>query len=230
MQNPQADLQAQDRCHRIGQTRPVLILRLITASTIDERIVERAATKRKLEKLIIQSGKFKASKQSDRSLDKVVDSDELVTLLSQRDHERIHRTNTGHGKEIAWLEKFSEIHLDIIYLYIRCSSLFFRIVICLVHFHVFLWLKWKVLVYVIFSTFLFFPLMYIYLYISHFSVYKGRAKSITRQKWPDAEKGRKGGTWTRPNWCLQSYSCWTGWITSEWVLEVKKKRSSSLSW
>ncbi|XP_069990366.1 lymphocyte-specific helicase [Penaeus vannamei] len=94
--NPQADLQAQDRCHRIGQTRPVLILRLITASTIDERIVERAATKRKLEKLIIQSGKFKASKQSDRSLDKVVDSDELVTLLSQRDHQRIHRTNTGH--------------------------------------------------------------------------------------------------------------------------------------
>lgn len=106
MQNPQADLQAQDRCHRIGQTRPVLILRLITASTIDERIVERAATKRKLEKLIIQSGKFKASKQSDRFLDKVMDPNELVTLLGQRDHERIHRTNTGHGKEIAWLEKF----------------------------------------------------------------------------------------------------------------------------
>lgn len=37
-------------------------------------------------------------------------------------------------------------------------------------------------IFVIFSTFLFFPLMYIYLYISHFSVYKGRAKSVTRQK------------------------------------------------
>ncbi|XP_047489909.1 lymphocyte-specific helicase-like isoform X1 [Penaeus chinensis] len=94
--NPQADLQAQDRCHRIGQTKPVLILRLITASTIDERIVERAATKRKLEKLIIQSGKFQASKQKDRFLDKVMDPNDLVTLLNQRDHERIHRTNTGN--------------------------------------------------------------------------------------------------------------------------------------
>ena len=46
-------LQAQDRCHRIGQTRPVMIYRLVTANTIDQKIVERAAAKRKLEKMII---------------------------------------------------------------------------------------------------------------------------------------------------------------------------------
>ncbi|XP_045596634.1 lymphocyte-specific helicase [Procambarus clarkii] len=94
--NPQCDLQAQDRCHRIGQTSPVLVLRLVTASTIDERVVDRAATKRKLEKLIIQSGKFKSAKQSDRVFEKVMDEEELITLLKERDHERIHRTTTGN--------------------------------------------------------------------------------------------------------------------------------------
>jgi len=49
-------LQAQDRCHRIGQTRPVVVYRFVTAATIDEQIVERAAAKRKLEKLVIQKG------------------------------------------------------------------------------------------------------------------------------------------------------------------------------
>ncbi|KAG0721115.1 Lymphocyte-specific helicase [Chionoecetes opilio] len=68
--NPQCDLQAQDRCHRIGQNNPVLVLRLITASSIDERIVERAASKRKLEKLIIQSGKFQAASQRERDFKK----------------------------------------------------------------------------------------------------------------------------------------------------------------
>ena len=37
--NPQCDLQAQDRAHRIGQKSPVLVYRLITANTIDQRIV-----------------------------------------------------------------------------------------------------------------------------------------------------------------------------------------------
>lgn len=55
-QNPQADLQAQDRCHRIGQTRPVMVYRLVTANTIDQRVVERAASKRRLEKMVIHRG------------------------------------------------------------------------------------------------------------------------------------------------------------------------------
>ena len=55
-QNPQCDLQAQDRCHRIGQTKPVMIFRLVTANTIDQKIVERAAGKRKLEKMVIIKG------------------------------------------------------------------------------------------------------------------------------------------------------------------------------
>ena len=52
------DLQAQDRCHRIGQTKPVIVYRFVTANTIDQKIVERASTKRKLEKMIIHKGLY----------------------------------------------------------------------------------------------------------------------------------------------------------------------------
>ncbi|KAF8881674.1 SNF2 family N-terminal domain-containing protein [Gymnopilus junonius] len=51
--NPQMDAQAQDRAHRIGQTRPVLIFRLVSAHTVETKIMERATSKRKLEALVI---------------------------------------------------------------------------------------------------------------------------------------------------------------------------------
>lgn len=56
--NPQQDLQAQDRAHRIGQTKPVLVFRLISSNTIESHILARAASKRKLEQLVIGEGKF----------------------------------------------------------------------------------------------------------------------------------------------------------------------------
>ena len=52
------DLQAQDRAHRIGQKNPVLIYRLISAHTIETKILQRAGNKRKLEALVISQGKF----------------------------------------------------------------------------------------------------------------------------------------------------------------------------
>jgi hypothetical protein len=36
--NPQADIQAQDRVHRIGQTNTVLVLRLVTISPVEEHM------------------------------------------------------------------------------------------------------------------------------------------------------------------------------------------------
>lgn len=39
--NPQVDLQAMDRAHRIGQKKNVNVYRLITENTIEEKIVER---------------------------------------------------------------------------------------------------------------------------------------------------------------------------------------------
>lgn len=57
--NPQQDLQAIDRAHRIGQTRPVMIYRLATRDTVEQRLLERADAKRNLEKMVIEKGKFK---------------------------------------------------------------------------------------------------------------------------------------------------------------------------
>lgn len=59
--NPQMDLQAQDRAHRIGQTRPVLIFRLVSNHTVETKIMARAADKRKLEALVIAKGAFATS-------------------------------------------------------------------------------------------------------------------------------------------------------------------------
>ncbi|CAE6440315.1 unnamed protein product [Rhizoctonia solani] len=57
--NPQMDLQAQDRAHRIGQTRPVLIFRLICQHTIETKIMQSATNKRKLEAMVIAKDKFR---------------------------------------------------------------------------------------------------------------------------------------------------------------------------
>jgi len=51
--NPQMDLQAQDRCHRIGQTKAVRVYRLVTGNSIESRILERANCKKKLGNLVL---------------------------------------------------------------------------------------------------------------------------------------------------------------------------------
>ncbi|KAL3815904.1 hypothetical protein ACHAXA_005752 [Cyclostephanos tholiformis] len=57
--NPQADLQAQDRCHRLGQKKPVSVYRLVTENTVEEKIVERAQQKLKLDAMVVQQGRLK---------------------------------------------------------------------------------------------------------------------------------------------------------------------------
>eukprot|EP00903_Cladosiphon_okamuranus_P016661 g15364.t1 len=56
--NPQADLQAMDRAHRIGQKRPVSVYRLVTENTVEEKVVERAQQKLKLDAMIVQQGRL----------------------------------------------------------------------------------------------------------------------------------------------------------------------------
>jgi SNF2 family DNA or RNA helicase len=46
--NPAVEEQAADRAHRIGQTRPVLVHRLVAADTVEERVLALQATKRSL--------------------------------------------------------------------------------------------------------------------------------------------------------------------------------------
>lgn len=54
--NPQADLQAMDRAHRIGQKKQVHVYRFVTENAIEEKVIERAAQKLRLDQLVIQQG------------------------------------------------------------------------------------------------------------------------------------------------------------------------------
>lgn len=56
--NPHADLQAQDRAHRIGQTKAVLILRFITEKSVEEAMYQRAHFKLDIDQKVIQAGRF----------------------------------------------------------------------------------------------------------------------------------------------------------------------------
>uniref|UniRef100_A0A3B4U1U6 Snf2-related CREBBP activator protein n=1 Tax=Seriola dumerili TaxID=41447 RepID=A0A3B4U1U6_SERDU len=56
--NPTMDAQAQDRCHRIGQTRDVHIYRLISERTVEENILKKANQKRMLGDMAIEGGNF----------------------------------------------------------------------------------------------------------------------------------------------------------------------------
>ncbi|KAM9994213.1 hypothetical protein ACTFIZ_005515 [Dictyostelium cf. discoideum] len=56
--NPQMDLQAQDRAHRIGQTKPVTVYRFVTENSMEEKMVEKAEMKLQLDALVIQQGRL----------------------------------------------------------------------------------------------------------------------------------------------------------------------------
>ncbi|XP_045216418.2 chromodomain-helicase-DNA-binding protein 1-like isoform X4 [Mercenaria mercenaria] len=69
--NPQNDLQAQARAHRIGQKNQVSVYRLVTKNSVEEEIVERAKRKMVLDHLVIQrmdtTGRTVLNKENDLS-------------------------------------------------------------------------------------------------------------------------------------------------------------------
>ncbi len=70
--NPQMDLQAMDRAHRIGQKKQVRVFRFITENTVEEKIVERAEVKLRLDKLVIQQGKLVDNKTAQLNKDEIL--------------------------------------------------------------------------------------------------------------------------------------------------------------
>lgn len=55
--NPYNDKQAEDRCHRMGQSKPVTVYRFVSQGTIEEGMLEMNKEKLKLEKEITTDGK-----------------------------------------------------------------------------------------------------------------------------------------------------------------------------
>ncbi|KAL5116967.1 DNA-dependent ATPase fun30 [Pleosporales sp. CAS-2024a] len=50
--NPQDDIQAENRAHRVGQTRPVEVVRLVTQGTVEEQIYALGVSKLELDKMV----------------------------------------------------------------------------------------------------------------------------------------------------------------------------------
>ncbi|GMH25270.1 hypothetical protein Nepgr_027113 [Nepenthes gracilis] len=80
--NPQVDLQAMDRCHRIGQTKPVHVYRLATAQSVEGRMLRRAFRKLKLEHVVIVKGQFQ--QEQTKSSD-ILEEEDLLAFLRDED-------------------------------------------------------------------------------------------------------------------------------------------------
>jgi len=64
-----------DRAHRLGQTKPVTVYRLITRKTVEERIMARARQKATIQNLVIEGGNFEMSEEQ------IWSSNDLLDLL-----------------------------------------------------------------------------------------------------------------------------------------------------
>lgn len=76
--NPQADLQAMDRAHRIGQKKQVKVFRFVTDNSVEEKILERATQKLRLDQLVIQQNRVSAQKKKENKGDS---KDALLSMI-----------------------------------------------------------------------------------------------------------------------------------------------------
>ncbi|KAF4677207.1 choline dehydrogenase 7 [Perkinsus chesapeaki] len=102
--NPQNDLQAMARCHRIGQSKNVRIYRLITRNTYEERMFAVASRKLALEKAVMNGleGQSKKSKSGN-----LLSAQEMDKLLKEGAY-AVAEDNTEEEKKFC-AEDFDEI-------------------------------------------------------------------------------------------------------------------------
>lgn len=111
--NPQMDLQAMARAHRIGQTKPVTVYRFVAKETVEEEILERARNKRILEWLTIQ--RTVASEKKVKELDALTakanaavseptSADDISRLLKQRGQKMFDQKADDNQKKLEELD------------------------------------------------------------------------------------------------------------------------------
>lgn len=120
--NPQNDVQAQARCHRIGQTKDVRIYRLITSRTFEQEMFDRASKKLGLEQAVL--GTFNQENDDDKPSSKEMEAllkkgayalldednddvtnqfcaDDIDSILAKRTRTRV----VEGAKTASWLNK-----------------------------------------------------------------------------------------------------------------------------
>lgn len=93
--NPMNDLQAQSRCHRIGQKKSVQIYRLVTRNTYESEMFDRASRKLGLEHAILGTASFSETAQVEKP-----SSEQLVELLKRGAYALMEEDDTA-SKEFA---------------------------------------------------------------------------------------------------------------------------------
>jgi len=104
--NPQADLQAMARAHRIGQQKPVSVYRLVSKDTIEEEILERARNKRMLEFITIQRGVTDRQKELNDKINRAAgepnSADDINNILKRRGQKMFEQS--GNQKKLEELD------------------------------------------------------------------------------------------------------------------------------
>lgn len=103
--NPAMDKQAQDRCHRIGQTRTVHIYRLITLCTIEENIFKKSIQKRELNYVVMEDGKFDIKNFNKINLKSIVEEEKLLNPNDDKNQGR-------ENDQIRKLLEFENLKFD----------------------------------------------------------------------------------------------------------------------
>ncbi|GKT24471.1 ISWI chromatin-remodeling complex ATPase ISW2 [Aduncisulcus paluster] len=82
--NPQVDLQAMDRAHRIGQVKHVHVYRLYAENTLEEKVLERARTKLRLDQLVIKKKEIEPYEKKKPVIFNTIpsDHDELLSIIT----------------------------------------------------------------------------------------------------------------------------------------------------
>jgi len=120
--NPQNDVQAQARCHRIGQTKQVRIYRLITSRSFETEMFERASKKLGLEQavlgtfdqdddsgkptaremeLLLKKGAYSLMEDDNDEITKSFCADNIDNILAKRTRTRV----VEGAKTASWLNK-----------------------------------------------------------------------------------------------------------------------------
>ncbi|QVM13580.1 hypothetical protein D8B26_008188 [Coccidioides posadasii str. Silveira] len=101
--NPQDDIQAENRAHRVGQTREVEVVRLVTKGTIEEQIYALGQTKLVLDQRV--AGEEEGGKKGEEAGMKVVEEMVIAKLEGEKKENR-----DGEGKGELNADEAEKIH------------------------------------------------------------------------------------------------------------------------
>ncbi|GLE06031.1 hypothetical protein PINS_up015242 [Pythium insidiosum] len=110
--NPQNDLQAQARCHRIGQKKSVKIYRLLTAKTYELHMFHQASLKLGLDQAVLGSirNATDGPKRSSTRASTAMSKDEIEGLLKHGAYEMFKEEREGEAEAAS--KRFSEESID----------------------------------------------------------------------------------------------------------------------